>query len=744
MRLLIVGLLASAVHMLASPADEVDPFIGTGRAGNCYPGAQAPFGMLSWSPTTTFDDAKSPESRPGYKYSRHEILGFALTHLSGVGCHAAQDLPLMAVTGDPSRSPVGRRDLYKSRFSHDNEQARPGYYSVQLEEGVIQAELAATERCGIARFRFNTGTPRLTLLLRPTENANGVSHCEMRLDPATRRLSGVVASGGFCTGKPSDIPYRLFFVMEFNRPLISQGFWRGEDRMIGAKELSDPRAAAWASFDGKDGLVVLVRVGISYVSEANALANLQAEIPDWDLDGVRARTRQAWDRQLSVLETEGSPEVRARLCTALYHTMLQPSILDDANGEYPGFDDKIRKVQPGHHKYANFSNWDTYRTSAPLLALLAPDRASDMAASLLLDSQQGAPHGLPNWGFLNREADTMPGCSGIPFVANVAAFGARGFDLAAMKEAMVRTADSHYRGGPDYLRLGYVPATGAEGDHSVSETIEYSIADYCVGTFCALAGDETGGDRFLKRSRNVLKLFDPGSGYLRPRTKEGPWVAPFDPVSDVGFTEGNSMQYTWSMPHLMGDLVAKIGGRDVTDSRLDEFMSRILTEGWNTRAPHFWLSNEPCFGVPTAYCWTGHPGKAQAAFGRIRAEFKDGPDGIPGDDDMGAMSSYYVFAELGLYPAIPGAGGFMLTGSNLQKAVLKLDGGKRSLTVSSTGYQGSPRYIRSVKVNGSKWRSAWLPLSELSQDSDNEISIDYVADPGNWATRESDAPPTLR
>jgi len=744
MRLLIVGLLASAVHMFASPADEVDPFIGTGRAGNCYPGAQAPFGMVSWSPSTTFDDYKSPESRPGYKYSRREILGFALTHLSGVGCHVAQDLPLMAVTGDPARSPVGRRDLYKSRFSHDNEQARPGYYSVQLEEGVIQVELAATERCGIGRFRFNAGTPRLTLLLRPSESANGVTHCQMRADPAARRLSGVVASGGFCSGNPADNPYRVFFVMEFDRPTISQGFWRGEDRMISAREVSDPRAAAWASFDGKEGPVVLVRVGLSYVSEENALQNLRAEIPDWDLDGVRTRTRQAWERQLSTLEVEGSPEARGRMYTALYHSMLQPSLLDDTNGEYPGFDDKVHKVAAGHHKYANFSNWDTYRTTAPLLALLAPDRASDMASSLLLDFQHGAPNGLPNWGLYNRDTNTMPGSSGVPFVANLAAYGARGFDLGAMKDALVRTADQHYAFGADYIRLGYVPSVRAEGDHSVSLTAEYSISDYCVGGFCQLAGDEASAARFLKRSRSVLNLFDPGSGYLRPRTKEGPWVSPFDPAAERGFTEGNSTQYTWSAPHLMADLVTRIGGRDATEGRLDEFMSQILIEGWNTSAPHFWLANEPCFGVPTAYCWTGHPSKTQSSFARIRAQFKDGPDGLPGDDDVGAMSSYYLFAELGLYPAIPGNGGFMLTGSDLRKAVLKLDGGRRSLVINATGYQGAPRYIRSVKLNGNKWRSAWLPLSEFNADGDNEISIDYVADPGNWATRESDDPPSLR
>jgi predicted alpha-1,2-mannosidase len=741
---LILTLLAAPASLLRgqAPVDDVDPFIGTGKAGGCYPGAQAPFGMISWSPNTTFDDYGSPEARPGYKYDRAAIYGFSLTHISGVGCLAAQDMPVTVASGALGESPVGTPDAYKSGFSHAREEAHPGYYRVHLDDADADVELAVSERAGFGRFAFE-GKGARSLLFRPTETANTVSDASIRIDAGGRRLSGWLKSGGFCNRDPLENPYTLYFSVEFNQPVIAHGFWKAKERRDNADALEGPDLAAYVSFPQDDKAPVGMRIGISYVSVGNAAENLRAEIPDWDFDGLRARTSAKWAELLSRAGIEAPTDVRRAFYTALYHNLLQPSVADDRNGDYTGFDLRVHRIPPGHHLYAGYSNWDAYRTSAQIRALLVPREASDMATSLLIDRRQGPDRKFPLWGYFNHDAGIMDGYSGIPFIVNTWAFGGRDLDAPAMRTALVADADTRYERGSEYLFYGYVPNFKGSWNYCVSMTLEYALDDFSVSRFCLDTGDAADARRFLVRSQNVFNLLDPETGYLRPRARDGTWVAEFSPGAEAGFNEGNSAQYSWYTPQDMARLVRGMGGPAAAGRKLDDFFSRILVDGWNTDKPYFWPGNEPSFAAPYAYCWTGSPWKAQDIAGRVRALFTAGPDGLPGDDDVGATSAYYLFNALGLYPAIPGVGGFVVVGPGVTKAVLHLGGG-HTLTLDAPEAGAGKPYIQGVKVDGKPSNSTWLGLAQLTAGKDAEVHFEMGPKANQaWGTAPGSAPPSF-
>lgn len=722
--------------------DDVDPLIGTGKAGNCYPGAQAPFGLISWSPNTTFESYDSVASRPGYKYDRDSIYGFTVTHLSGVGCHGAQDLPIMPVRGSLDVSPVPRRETYASRFSHARETARPGFYQVHLDDAQTDVALTVAERAGLGRFTFAPCAAR-SLVFRPSQSVNGVVAAELAIDPSHGRVTGMIASGGFCSRDPKLYDYRLYFVAEFDQPVVAAGFWRGAARLPAATErASGDDIAGFVTLGGDPAAPVHLRLGLSYVSAAGALANLRAEISDWDFAAVRARTVAAWAGRLACLELDAPVSVRRELATALYHNLLQPSLFDDASGDYLGFDDQVHRVPDGHHHYANFSNWDTYRTSAQLQALLFPAETSDMAESLRRDAAEGSPAGIPIWGYFNNETYVMNGYSGVPWIANAAAFGARAYDGAAMKTALLDAVERHYERGEAYRSLGYVAVIDSPWDFSASRTLEYAIDDFALAQFCRSLGDTVAADRLQRRSQNTFHLLDPATCYLRPRHADGSWLTPFAPTGEAGFNEGNSTHYTWSIPHNVAGLIAAVGGRAAAEARLDAFCSRVLVDGWNTTEPFFWISNEPCFGVPFVYHWLGRPAKTQDVLRRVVADYSDGPDGLPGDDDVGAMSAYRLWLGLGLYPAIPGTGGLVLTAPLVKQATLHAGDG-RTLVVTTEGGPAA-RYIEAVALNGRPWSSSWLPLTELFRGKTSTLAIRLTdcAD-STWATRPEDAPPSF-
>ena len=728
-------------------AKWVDPFIGTQGAGATYPGAQAPFGMISTGPASSYRDYGGWEARAGYQYEATRLVGFALTHVSGAGLHAAQDLPFVPYVGDLSVSPVGaNRDLYGSAFTNSRQKAAPGFYRVELETHRTTVSIASRARSSVVQLDY-PATAKANLLFVPPNNGTAISDSSLTIAPNAREISGFAASGDFADApfNTDKFPYRIYFVAKFDRPLASWGTWRNADKIVGATRAQGTAAAAYLRFDCTRRRRVNMRLAISYVSVENARLNLQREIPLPDLEAVRAATRADWNALLGRVRVTGGSDSKIRsFYTALYHNALQPSVFDDTNGQYIGFDKQLHQIAAGHHFYVTFSLWDTYRTTAQLQALLAPKIASDMVQSLLLSSVQAAGGGLPTWSLLNNDTGVMGTYSANPFIANMYAFGARDFDLKLARERMVMTAMKEMRNGKDgaawwglsdYIKLGYRPG-------SASETLEYGIADFSIAQIARAAGDEENYRYFLRRSGNSFGIFNPATGFMQPRAADGSWIGPFAPGMEKGFTEGNAAQYTWMTPHNVARLIELMGGIEATRARLDEFFDPILIEGWNTGQPHYWLGNEPTMGVPYLYNWVGEPWKAQRITRQVIDNYRDVPGGYVGNDDLGTMSALYVFACLGLYPAIPGVGGFTLTAPLFESVEIDVPTGK-TLHIRAQGAAQNAAYIQSLKLNGRAYRRTWLALEQLKKGR-NELDFAVSSTPNlGWGAAPQDAPPSF-
>lgn len=719
-------------------AASVNPFIGTVRgSGSTYPGAQAPFGMLSFSPHTEAENHGS-----GYDSTSDKIRGFGLVHISGVGCGATCELPFMPVTGNLASSPVQDKNTYSSVYTHEKENASPGYYAVTLDRYAVDVELSATVRCGIAKFRF-PAADAAHIVFDPGASANGLRDGEIAIDPDTKTISGWVKGGGFCGVKESD--YVIYFTAVFDQPLKDCGIWQGDSKQAGATEATGDKMAAYLSFDSAEEQTVTMKVGISYVSLANARLNLQTEIPGWDFQAVAKAARADWNKALNKVQVEGgTADEKTIFYTALYHTLLLPNIFEDVNGQYIGMDNKVYSVPAGRHIYSTFSGWDTYRTQAQLWGLLYPQAASDFCQTFLETSRQTeykGGGGLPLWSMFNDETKIMSGYPADPFIASAYAFGARDFDVKALTEVMIDSGkENRYWGRnnhitwshlADYKKYGYYPDDCGIGN-AISQNVEYAVADFSIARMCKAVGDKKNYQYFLKRSQSIFNLLHPTEKYLWARLKDGSWKTDFDPFTSAGCQEGTSTHYTWGIPQNLGRLIREIGGPIPAEERLDQLMSKIAM-GYDYGNPHYLAGNEPCFGIVPVYNWMGRPWKAQAQMRRVmEASFSNDVKGIPGDDDSGAMSAWYVFAALGLYPEIPGVGGVAVTGPLFPKVTLNLDGGRQIIIDAKNAGQSSP-YIQSMSLNGKDCQQTWLTVKQLTDQPKTTLDFTMSDEPNkSW------------
>ncbi|MDR3378257.1 MAG: GH92 family glycosyl hydrolase [Verrucomicrobiae bacterium] len=743
-----LGVLAmgSARVIAADPVQCVNPFIGTEvGSGNTYPGAQVPWGMISWSPQSA-DFTGTPG---GYNYSCGKINGFGLTHLSGAGCNVTCELPFTPCTGNLELSPVTHRGAYDSVFAHTNETAAPGYYAVALTTWGVRFEDTVTARSGIAHLDF-PATNAANVLLNPNADGVGLLDGSIVIDPDHRTISGWAKSGSFCGIKGSD--YGVYFAAEFDRPFAAFGTWSDSQKIPGATSVASQGLAGYVTFDCRTQTRVTMKVAISFVSAANAKMNLAAEIPGWDFDAVKTAASRAWNENLNRIQVKGGTrEDQTIFYTALYHALMLPAIFEDVNGQYPGLDNQIYQVAPGHHFLATFSGWDTYRTQAQLWGLLYPEAASDFCSSFLAMARQTkykGGGGLPLWSLYNDETLVMAGYPADPYIASAYAFGATNFDVAALKEVMVDSGKNQRWFGrnlhftwdhlPEYEQYGYCPS-GITG-YSCSLNTEYSVADFAIAQMCLATGDQENHRYFLNRSQGVFNLFNPATGYLQRKDQAGKWVEPFDRFSGAGFMEGNSAQYTWAIPHSLNRLASLMGGPEKAGARLDELTSQLAT-GYAYQSRYYEAGNEPCFGLMPVYNWLGTPWKAQDKIRTVMLNcFQNKPAGIPGDDDSGAMSAWYVFTALGMYPEIPGVGGVTVLSPLFPKAVLHLPNGKR-VSIAARDASREARYIQSMKINGKAGAELWLTVDDFKKG----MSLDYVmgVSPNtNWGVAAAAALPS--
>src|ERR1700757_388172 len=728
--------------LVANPVYHVDTLIGTGTGGetvgeiNNFPGASMPFGMVQYSPDTV-------NTYAGYNYDNPRSTGFSMTHAS-VGCAAFGDISML-----PTTTPTGSQPWNAwERIAHnDTEQGVPGYYQVRFPDTGVIAELTATTRTGIGRFSYPRDGRRALFHVRSGGSLAGNSRATIQIGEDNSTITGWATSGGFC-GKNNT--YTVYFAMKFSQPFTSYGSWDGYQVYPGVRGAASPYSGGYVEFP--TGSVLEVRTALSYVSIDGARANLAAE-GGASFEEARAAASSKWNAALSRIAVAGRRGGDLEtFYTSLYRSLLHPNTFNDADGRYIGFDGLIHTVARGHTQYTNFSDWDTYRGLAALQGLLFPEQASDMAQSLVNDAEQSGSY--PRWALANCATGEMSGDSVVALIVNLYAFGAKDFDL---KTALLYMVNAALRGGvglngyverpgiDTYLQLGYAPQTAAFGA-GASITLEWSIDDFAISRFADSLGDAAIAAEFQNRAQYWQNLFNPSTRYISPRDATGffpagpGFVESHSGFGQDGYDEGNAEQYVWWVPQNVAGLVTALGGRAAVVARLDRFTEK-LNEGPNE--PYLWAGNEPGFGVPWLYNYVGQPWKTQLTVDRVRGLYGPTPDGEPGNDDLGALSSWYVWAALGLYPSTPGTPILTVNAPVFDRAVIALPGGK-SVQISAPGASGPNRlkYINGLSVDGKATDHTSLPESIIQTGGDLKFSLS--AHPNKvWGTAESSAPPSF-
>lgn len=717
-------------HALLLAASLVNPFVGTsgtktGGPIDTFPGADSPLGMVQWSP-----DTPSQPAGGGYNYGDAAITGFSLTHLSGPGCSVFGDAAILPAIGAP-QSPAA----VKQPFSHAGEIAQPGYYAVSVGSPQIRVELTAAPRAGMARFTFPAGK-QSALLVDAASNQAGVHDASVRAVDSYE-IDGSATSGNFC-GMPDT--YTVYFALRFDRPALRTGVLAP----------GGPHAAAYAQFDTSANRAVTVRAAVSWVSIQGARANL-ATAAHQTFDGMRADAASRWNSYLNRIRVAGgTPEQQQTFYTALYHVLLHPNLYSDADGRYRGFDGAVHRVRTGHDEYANVSGWDVYRTQIPLLALIAPHQAGDMMQSLVDAAAQGG--WLPKWSLANGYTAVMGGDSADPIIAGAYAFGARDFDVNAALAAMIKNASDAdspagqgwYRPRPgleEDLRLGYVVNAHTTNVSPVrngaSLTLEYALDDFSIAQFARALGEVHDYRVFMGRSQHWRNLFDTSLHAIAPRDASGAFEqTPITPSGQSGFQEGNAAQYTWMVPYDAQSLIYGMGGRAQTIAALDRFFSQINA---GQEEPYAWLGNEPSLGAPWMYLDAGAPWKTQDVIRRaLTTLYADTPDGIPGNDDLGTMSAWYVWCALGLYPANPAVRAFDIGAPLFSKIAIAQPNGVR-INIAAAGAPAP--YVQSVRIGGLADSRTSIALPERGTLN---LAIALGARPSMWGTAAADAPPSYR
>jgi predicted alpha-1,2-mannosidase len=789
----VVALLAAGAAVAPAHAAplgaNVDTRIGTaegaadfgtgGGAGATYPGAVAPFGMVQLSPDT-FPSTENPAG--GYSYSDTQIKGFSLTHLSGVGCAGLQDVPLLPTTHaiDASPSPGDTFDVdprYVSSFSHRGEVARPGDYRVSLDG--TRVELTAARRAGALRMTFPAGAAG-SVLVNAGGSAMGNTAVDVHVDPARHEISGSVASGGFCYAADR---YRVYFVARFDQPFAASGTWQRTTLQPGATDAADAvpdapgplnlqykrtaglppslpgdvtrgaLAGAYATFGAR---TVTVRVAISSVSVDGARRNLDADAAR-SFDAMRAAATRTWERRLSAIRVQGGTAAERRtFYTALYHAQVMPNVFSDADGQYLGMDGAVHRAA-GFDKYANISGWDTYRSQLPLMAMLDPAAASDLASSLVADQRDSGA--LPKWPVLDGQTNVMVGDPADLLIAGAHAFGARDFDTRAALAAMIDGASVPKQvpnglyvqraGLDDYLAHGYVGFarnTDSAGQTFAPEkvwgtaatTLEYALADFGIARLADGLGETNVCRTFARRARNWKQVFDPARKLMQPRdASTGAFVAQA-PDSVTGFVEGSAEQYTWFVPQDVAGLVRALGGRAAALRRLDRFFSRLNA---GAGSAHAFLGNEPSLLTPYLYDWLGRPSSGASVIRRaMRDLYRPTPGGFPGNDDGGAMSSWWVFGALGLGPSVPGTGVLAIGSPLFERATVRLARGTLDIRAPRAG--GDRVAVAGVRFDGRPWPRTWLTWDDIAHGGTLRFAL-TDRPTSAWGTRRAAAPPSF-
>jgi predicted alpha-1,2-mannosidase len=721
----------------------VDPFIGTDAHGHTYPGATVPFGMVQVSP----DNGRSGwDWVSGYHYSDSVIVGFAHTHLSGTGIGDLADVLVMPVARpvDVTRPYRTRDDRdFRSRFSHEREDASPGYYAVHLEDHGIDVELTATDRVGVHRYTYAAGgSAGIVIDLGYAINWDSPTDTYLSIENDT-----LITGYRFSTGWARD--QRVFFVAALSKPIAGFELANDSTAVMGGREVRGLAAKGYLRIAAERGEQVLMKVGISYVDLVGARRNLEAEVPGWDFDRVRRKARMRWNESLEGIRIRTDDTARARtFYTALYRTKLAPVRFDDVDGRYRGGDGEIHQVD-GFRNYSIFSLWDTFRAAHPLYTLIEPDRVNDMVRSMLAFTDQ---HGLlPVWSLVGNETNTMTGYHAIPVVADAYLKGFRGFEGSRALDAMIESAMADHRGLQYYRQFGYIPSELEP--ESVTKTLEYAFDDWAIAEMAEALGREDVVERFRNRSRSFEAVFDPMTGFMRGRDADGEWVEPFDPVRashrvNTDYTEGNAWQHSWFVPHDVARLIHLMGGDRAFMAKLDSLFAADTAITGEHVSPdisgmlgQYAHGNEPSHHIAYLYPYAGAPWKTQHQVRQIMDTlYHDGPAGLAGNEDCGQMSAWYVFSALGLYPVNP-VGGVYVIGSPVFEAAAVTVGEGTVFYVEAPGVSAENKYVQRATLNGQALARTYLTHPEIS--AGGTLRLEMGPEPNvEWGHAVESRPPS--
>jgi predicted alpha-1,2-mannosidase len=719
----------------------VHPLIGTEKMGHTYPGATAPFGAVQLSPET---DTLSYEINgkyngdvykycAGYRYEDKTIVGFSHTHFSGTGHSDLGDFLIMPTQGKLQLYPGVATDPqngYRSAFSHANEIAEAGYYKVLLDDDHIVAEMTATTRVGMHQYTFPKSDESHIIF---DLMAGIYNHDDKNVWTYVRVVNDTLVTGYRQTNGWARTR-TVYFAMSFSKAFISygqknedskqtyRGFWRKFDQANNFPEIAGKRIRLFFDFKTGENEKIRIKFALSSVSQTNALENMQAEIPHWDFEKIRAQTQQLWNNELQKITIEAPEDTKVNFYTALYHTFINPTVYTDVNGQYKGLDQEVHKTT-GYTNYTTFSLWDTYRALHPFFNIIQPSRNNDMIRSMIAHYDQSTLHMLPIWSHYANDNWCMSGYHSVSVIADAIIKGVYTGDANAALDACITTATQRrYEGIGLYMDKGFIPAE--KSNVSVSNTLEYAYDDWCIAQVAQKLNRQDIYTTFMKRSANWQNNYNPATGFMQPKLADERFKEHFDALSTngQGFIEGNSWNYSFFVPHVPAALIIKMGGAKTFVARLDSLFSMHLPDAFFAETEDitregiiggYVHGNEPAHHVAYLYNWTDQPWKTQSRVRNILSkQYNPTPDGLGGNDDCGQMSAWYLFSSLGFYPVAPGSAEYAIGSPLVNKAVLRLENGAL-FTIDVVNQGAKNIYVQKVLLNGKPLPSLFLKHADI-------------------------------
>ncbi|WP_426485888.1 GH92 family glycosyl hydrolase [Flavobacterium sp. 2] len=719
----------------------VDPMIGTARMGHTYPGATVPFGSVQLSPETDTIayglngkyNGEVYKYCAGYQYEDKTIVGFSHTHFSGTGHSDLGDFLIMPTTGKLQLNPgVASKPFsgYRSAFSHSTEKAEPAYYSVFLEDHKIKAELMATTRVGMHQYTFPKSDEAHIIL----DLTSGIYNYDKKNVWTFVRIENDTLITGYRQTNGWARTRTVYFAMSFSKPIKSygqaaqeksvyRGFWGRFDQTKNFPEMAGQNLKLFFDFNTEEGEKIKIKMALSPVSSAGALENMKKEVPGWDFEKVKKQSQEVWNNELNKIQIEAiQKEDYVNFYTAMYHAFLGPTEYMDLDGNYKGLDMNVHKAEK-FKNYTSYSLWDTYRALHPFFNIVQPTRNADMVSSMLAHSDQSVHKMLPIWSHYANENWCMIGYHSVSVVADAIVKGNINFDAEKALQACVNTAKVPYYDGLEYyMKMGYVPED--KNGASVSKTLEYAYDDWAIAQAAKKLGKTEIYNEFINRSKNYKNVYDEKTGFMRPKLIDGTFKKEFDPLDThgQGFIEGNSWNYSLYVPQDPADMIKLMGGNEKFKVRLDSLFNMHLPDKYfeNTEditrdgiIGNYVHGNEPSHHVVYLYNWTDSPWKSQDKIRMIlKKMYRNGADGLGGNDDFGQMSAWYIFSSLGFYPVAPGSDEYALGSPLVKNAVFNLENGKK-FEVETVNQSDKNVFVSKVLLNGKELSRPFLKHSDV-------------------------------